>query len=180
MIRARLVLMGVMITGMAGLGACHRTPDREEEARAVAASGFVPPVTQAPDPMPGQRNATPLSAYAGRYPRDAVDGVTFYDRTEVANALIDLVPEEKIRREMTGREATQAPIFARGDRVAAHGCAPHDCDGRNWTLLVAVDGDAEKARMCLHDAATMQDRSRWTSRRETRMRPGGCPQGQES
>ncbi len=161
---------------IAGVTACSGTPDRGEEANAVAASGFVPPVTQAPNPVAGQRNVTPLTAYAGHYPRDAVDGVSFFDRTEVANALIDALPDEKLRHEIVGRDVTQAPIFRQGDFIAAHGCAPHNCGDRNWTVLIALDGNVENARVCFHDAATMKGNSRWSSRRDTAERPGGCPQ----
>jgi hypothetical protein len=158
------------------VAACGRTPDRAEQSREIAASGFVPPVTQAPAPIEGQRNGTPLTAYAGHDPRDAVGGVSFFDRTEVANALIEAVPEEALRHAMTGREATATPVFLSDGRVAAHGCAPHDCADRHWTVMIAADGNVEKAAVCYHDARTMGDASRWSTRADTKMRPGGCPQ----
>lgn len=146
------------------------------DGNAAAPAAFVPPVTQAPDPVPGQRQTTPLTAYVGHYPRDAVDGVSFFDRTDVANSLIDAVADAKLRSLVTGREAVQVPIFRRGKYVAAHGCEPHNCDGNNWTVLIAADGDRDLAAICHHDAVTMGDASHWTTRGGGRRRSGACPQ----
>lgn len=155
------------------LAACGGgVPDANEAAPAA----FVPPVTQAPDPVAGQRNTTPLTAYVGRYPRDAVDGVSFFDRTEVANILVDTVPDADLRATMIGREAVQTPIFRSGSRVAAHGCEPRNCADHHWTVLVAANGNADAAAVCHHDAETMRDASQWTTRRGSERRPGGCPQ----
>lgn len=145
-------------------------------ANETASAAFVPPVTAAPDPVAGQRNTTPLTAYVGRYPRDAVDGVSFFDRTEVANALIETVSDADLRATMIGREAVQVPIFRLGSRIAAHGCEEHDCDGRNWTVLVANDGNIAAAAVCHHDAETMGNASQWSTRSGRERRPGGCPQ----
>lgn len=137
----------------------------------------MPPVTRAPDPLPGQRQSTPLGAYVGHYSDDAVDGVTFYDRTEVAGLLIDAVPEEPLRRTIVGRDATTVPIVRIGSRIAAHGCEAHNCADHNWTVLVSADGNRDAGTVCYHDAATMQGSSRWTTRAGTEKRSGDCPQG---
>ena len=163
------LLFAVLTLVLAG---CGGSPDGNEKASAA----FVPPVTEAPEPVEGQRNTTPLTAYVGRYPRDAVGGVSFFDRTEVANALVDAAPDDRLRDLMVGREAVQTPIFRLGSRVAAHGCEPHNCAGHNWTVLVAANGDVDAAAVCHHDADTMGDASRWTTRRGGERRPGGCPQ----
>ena len=154
------------------LAGCGGAPEADEAAPAA----FVPPVTQAPEPVAGQRNTTPLTAYVGKYPRDAVDGVSFFDRTDVANVLIETVPDGALRDLIIGREAVQTPIFRLGSRIAAHGCEPHNCDGRNWTVLIAADGNFDAAAVCHHDAETMGDTSRWTTRRGGQRRPGACPQ----
>jgi hypothetical protein len=147
----------------------------DDDPRAVAPSGFVPPVTQAPAPVAGQANTVPLTAYVGHHPRDAVDGVSFFDRTEVANALIEAVPEAELRHRIIGRDAGQRPIFADGPRIAVHGCDTARCDTRNWTVFVAADGDANTAAFCYHDARTMGEASRWTTRAGTGRRSGACP-----
>lgn len=141
-----------------------------------AAAAFVPPPTQAPTPLPGQAHTNPLTAYVGKYSTDAVDGVGFYDRTEVANALTDAVGDAAVRRRFTSRDAVTVPIFATRDgRVAAHGCQPHDCAATNWTFVVASDGS--RAEACYHDAETMAGTSRWyAANAAPKSRPGDCPQ----
>lgn len=137
---------------------------------------FVPPATRPPTPLPGQVQSTPLSNYVGHYPNDAVDGVGFFDRSEVANLVVDLVPEEGLRRTIVGREATTVPIARVGSRIAAHGCEAHNCADRNWTVLVAADGNLDGGSVCYHDAESMGDASRWSTRAGTERRPGTCPQ----
>jgi hypothetical protein len=147
--------------------------DREAPAAGNAASGFVPPTVQAPAPLPGQAQSNPLTAYIGRYPGDAVDGVGFFDRTEVANALIEAVPDPQLRRVIVDREATTTPIFASNGRIAAHGCEPHNCSDNNWTFMVRANGTGGAA--CHHQA---QDggSSRWyAGNSKPTRRPGACP-----
>jgi hypothetical protein len=149
---------------------------RKSEQPAPGAENFVPPVTQAPTPVAGQAQTTPLTAYVGHYPNDAVDGVSFFDRTEVANALVEVEPDAAVRRLVTGRDATTVPIFAQGQRLAAHGCEAHNCAGHNWTVLIAADGDRDKAAICVHDATAQPGTSRWSNRSGSQQRPGDCPQ----
>lgn len=155
------------------LAACGRASDAPPE-NAVAA--FVPPPTQMPTPLPGQAHGNPITAYVGKYPDDALDGVGFYDRTEVSRALIDAVGDDDVRRRFIAREAVTVPIWqAKDGRVAAHGCRPHDCADANWTFLVAADGSRGEA--CYHDAATMGATSRWyAAGAAPKSRPGDCPQ----
>ena len=135
--------------------------------------GFVPPQTQAPAPLPGQEHGNPITAYVGKYPSDTVGGVTFFDRTEVSNALISAVGDLKLRRMITTRGGTGVPIFMSNGRIAAHGCEPHDCADHNWTFLLAPDGT--RAEACFHDAAAMGETSRWYANSAPVARPGNCP-----
>lgn len=141
-----------------------------------AAAAFVPPPTLPPKPVPGQEHSNPLTAYVGKYPGDAVDGVGFYDRTEVARALVDAIGDETIRRHFTSRDAVSVPIFrARDGRIAAHGCEPHNCDGADWTFFVSADGMQGTA--CYHDVEAMGATSRWYApNTPPALRPGDCPQ----
>lgn len=168
-----LLLPFAMLALSATLAGCGK---KEPDVSEAAPGNFVPPVTRAPTPVAGQANRTLLSAYVGHYPQDAVEGVSFFDRTEVANALIDSVADEKLRHRITGRDTVAVPIFATGGMIAAHGCEPHNCGDHDWTVLVPGDGDRSKAMVCHHDAATMGDTSRWMSRAGTQSRPGDCPQ----
>jgi len=142
----------------------------------AAATAFVPPPTQPAKPLPGQDHSNPVTAYVGKYPGDTVDGVGFYDRTEVARALLDTVGEDAVRHRFTARDAVTVPIYQTKDgRIAAHGCEPHNCDGKDWTFLVAPDGSRGEA--CYHDGDTMGATSRWyVAGAAPTSRPGDCPQ----
>ena len=140
------------------------------------AARFVPPPTLPPKPLPGQEHSNPITAYVGKYPGDAVAGVGFYDRTEVSRALIDAVGDDALRHRFTAHDAVSVPIFHTKDgRIAAHGCESHNCDGKDWTFLVAPDGTRGEA--CYHDGETMGATSRWyAAGSPPKSRPGDCPQ----
>jgi hypothetical protein len=160
------------------LAACGGEHTTDVAVNNAAAAAFVPPSPQLPKPLPGQAHAEPLTAYVGHYPGDAVDGVGFYDRTEVARALNDAVGDERIRRRFVSRDAVTVPIVHTADgRLAAHGCVAHDCADTDWTFVLAPDGSHAEA--CYHDADTMGTRSRWFApNRAPAMRAGDCPQEQ--
>ncbi len=141
----------------------------------VAPGNFTPPGTARPTPIAGVAQVNPLTAYIGHYPGDAVDGVSFFDRTEVASALHDAVGDQKLVQRIMSRGAVTVPIFARGrNGLAAHGCTPHDCADNNWTFL--MDLKTAKAQVCYHDRDTMGDRSQWYMGGAPVTRPGECPQ----
>lgn len=141
----------------------------------VAPGNFTPPGTARPTPLAGVARVTPLKAYIGQYPNDAVDGVTFFDRTEVAGALHDAVGDQKLVQRIISRGAVTVPIFAMGATgLAAHGCTPHDCADNNWTMQ--MDMKTGKAQVCYHDRDTMGDRSQWYMGGAPVTRPGECPQ----
>ncbi|MGU3389595.1 hypothetical protein [Sphingomonas sp. M1A8_2b] len=161
------------------LGACGR---KDDAANTVSASGFTPPETRAPTPIPGQAQTTPITAYVGKYPHDAVDGVGFFDRTEVATGLVDAVGDAKLRETIRGRSGPETPVFTinrnvgkpgGGPRIAAWGCEQHNCSDRNWTVL--VDPKGGKTEVCYHDAAKMAARSEWYSGGAPELRDEPCP-----
>lgn len=168
-LRSATLLLPLLVVACGGGG-------KGENADNAAVAGFVPPPTQGPTPLPGQAHTNPTTAYVGKYPGDAVDGVGFYDRTEVSRALIDAVGDEKVRRRFTAREAVTVPIWqAKDGRIAAHGCEPHNCGDVDWTFLVAPDGTRGEA--CFHDGEAMGGTSRWyAAGRAPVSRPGDCPQ----
>jgi hypothetical protein len=77
------------------VGGCGRNDDPTKTA---SPSGFVPPETRAPKPIAGQAQTTPITAYIGKYPHDAVGGVDFFDRTDVATGLVNAVGDAKPSR----------------------------------------------------------------------------------
>ncbi len=160
----RRLLLGTALL-LAGCGG-------EKADTALAASNFTPPATQLPKPLPGQAQTTPLTAYVGKYPHDAVGGVDFFDRSDVANGLIAAVGDATLRRRVRDRSGPETPIFERGTQIAAWGCEAHNCGDHNWTVLVEPDG---KTEVCYHDTAITGDRSRWYAGGAPTLRPGACP-----
>lgn len=144
--------------------------DRDRpDANATAAAGFEPPATQAPAPLPGQAHTQPLAAYVGHYPDDPVDGVNFFDRTEVATALDQAVTDPALRRAVVRADGPRTPIFRAGNRVASWGCEAHNCGDHNWTLL--VDPATGKGELCAHEGG----RTLWRAGGPPETRPGDCP-----
>jgi hypothetical protein len=153
---------------LAGCGGGEQAPEN-----GLATGNFSPPAPQMPKPLPGQAQTTPLTAYVGKYPHDAVGGVDFYDRSEVANGLIAAVGDAPLRTRIRGRTGPETPIFRRGRQVAAWGCEAHNCGDHNWTVL--IDPTGGKTEVCYHDTATMGDRSRWYAGDAPVLRAGACP-----
>jgi hypothetical protein len=164
----RILLLSLLLVPLAACGQKEETTNRAMEVNATA---FVPPPVVRPKALPGQDDRPPLDVYVGKYPHDPVDGVGFYDRTEVANALIDAVGDEAMRRRIAG-EATEVPIFTAGERIAAWGCEPHNCGPNHWVFLLRRDGTGGEA--CHHTDA-MGGASRWYAGGAPVMRPGDCP-----
>jgi hypothetical protein len=154
------------------LAACGREADTARNE--ANAQGFVPPAPVAVKPMPGQASLTSLDAYIGHVPRDAVDGVMFFDRTDVATALVAAVKDEKVRREFREGDGDAKPIFERGKSVGIWACTAARCAGHNWAFF--VDRDTGRGEACYHDAATMGATSRWYAGGiKPAVRAGACP-----
>ncbi len=165
------VLLSPVLLSALFLAGCG---DDAEPAVGTNVAAFVPPATQPAVPIPGQAQTTPLTAYVGRYPRDAVDGVGFFDRTQVATAIDGVVPDATLRRAIVRADGPTTPIFRVGDRVASWGCETGNCDDRHWTVLVDPDGRGE---VCYHDTATMGTASRWYTATGPALRQTACPSG---
>jgi hypothetical protein len=152
------------------VGGCGRKDDPTSTA---APSGFVPPEARAPTPIPGLAQTTPITAYVGKYPHDAIAGVDFYDRTDVATGLVHAVGDAKLRETIRGRSGPATPIFKLGTRVAAWGCEEHNCGDHNWAVL--IDPKDGKTQVCHHDAATMGQGSDWYAGAAPARRAQSCP-----
>ena len=166
----RAIAMVALPILAAGLGGCTKKDDPTDT---LAASNFTPPQTRAPTPLPGQAQTNPLTAYIGKYPHDAVGGVDFYDRTDVASGLVTAVGDAKLREMIRGRSGPATPVFKMGERVAAWGCEEHNCGDHNWTVI--VDSKAGKTQVCYHDAAKMGTRSDWYDGAAPVRRAETCP-----
>lgn len=163
----------LLIPLMLAVAACGKR--EAPAANDAAAAAFVPPPVQRAKPLPGQEQRRPLTVYVGKYSGDAVEGVGFFDRTEVAQALFDAVGDEGLRHRVTARDSVTVPIVQLPDgRIAAHGCTPHDCADSNWTFLLMQDGS--RGELCVHDADRNRSASYWYAGSAPHVRPGDCPQ----
>ena len=111
------------------------------------------------------------AAIGGRM--NAVGGVDFYDRTDVASGLVTVVGDAKLRETIRGRTGPETPVFKLGKRVAAWGCEQHNCGDHNWTVI--VDPTHGKTQVCYHDAATMGAKSDWYDGAAPARRSETCP-----
>lgn len=164
-------IMTLLACGL--LAGCGNRGDKADMGNQAVAQGFVPPAAQRATPLPGQVQTTPLTAYVGKNPNEAVDGVNFLDRTEVALALDDAVGDAAIRRSVRSGAGPRTPIFAAGRRIASWGCEQHDCADRNWTLL--IDPTDGKGEVCYHDARLTGAGSRWYAGGAPVARSQDCP-----
>jgi hypothetical protein len=116
-----------------------------------------------------------LGVYAGKYPRDPVDGVSFLQHPRVRAAIEAAVPNASIRAWILERAGQQTPIALRGDRLVSWGCEARNCNDHEWTIF--IDRAGNSAEICYHVAETMGDRSRWfRSGGPSELRPEeGCP-----
>lgn len=114
-----------------------------------------------------------LSAYVGKYPRDAVAGTSFIASPQVRAAVEAVVPDEAVRSWVLRENTTQTPIVLRDGRLLSQACEPHNCGDHNWSIL--IDSAGTTAEVCYHEAS-MADQSRWyAAGRAPEMRPGNCP-----
>ena len=118
--------------------------------------------------------APDLSAYEGKYPSDAVDGVTFLAHPSVVAGVGATLADRALQKTVLSEETVQSPITAKDGVLRADDCEPHNCGDHNWSIL--IDAASGSTEVCYHDAAsTGEDESRWyLAPGKTEMRPGTC------
>jgi hypothetical protein len=119
--------------------------------------------------------APDLAVYAGKYPSDPVDGVSFLRHPRVRAAIAAAVPSASIRAWLLERAGQQTPIALRAGRLVSWGCEARNCNDHEWTIFIDLAGTS--AEICYHVAETMGDRSRWfLTGRPSELRPDdSCP-----
>ncbi|MDZ3832566.1 MAG: hypothetical protein U0S50_12245 [Sphingopyxis sp.] len=101
----------------------------------------------------GTEDATPeaspaaapaLSAYVGKYPWDKVDGVDFLHHPAVVAAVRRSVSDPEIRDSLLVETAksTAGPIIESEGRLLMSAFEPASGGDVNWSILMALDGDA--------------------------------------
>ena len=121
----------------------------------------------------GGANHVDLSAYVGKYPPDAVNGVRFLEHPDVRGPVEAVLPSADIRRWIFGNTGPQTPIAARGTLIISHGCEAHNCSDRNWT--VHIDQSDGSAQVCYFELQEMGQQSRWYTSQGSELRNEECP-----
>ena len=125
-----------------------------------------------------------LSAYAGKYPFDAVGGHPFFENPKVA-ATLDAAVGHDIA-EWVGDLEVGSPIELQDDGLIASVCETNNCPGNNAALAISTAG--ELIALCLYsltgEIGTIPGKAHWIGPRlEKDLDPlregGGCPRDGE-
>lgn len=114
-----------------------------------------------------------LTAYVGKFPFDAVGGVTWHDHPMVTAGIRKTVIDAAVRRAMQSPGGPSAPIATYQGKVGSWGCQQHNCGDHQWAVL--VDPKTGATDVCYHNAEQTGEASRWFlagGGQETR--PGNC------
>jgi hypothetical protein len=118
--------------------------------------------------------ASDLSGYEGKYPSDAVGGVSFLNDPAVVAGVEKAVPDRSVRKWVLDPNSVQTPISRTRGLVRSDACEPHNCYDHNWAIL--IDPGSASTSVCYHDADAMpEDQSRWyLASGKSGMRSGTC------
>lgn len=184
MLRARLIAP-FAVAGLA-LGACSQEAPTPEAPKADVAAKAA---SEAEAPAP-QRD---IASYVGEYPSSGTKGAdapkdkdaqaagkaaadSFMGNSKVVAAMFKLALPAAARGAVTS-PSTEVPVFKSGNMIVAHGCTPHNCGAKNWTLAVSEDGG--KALVCTFEAKEGQTSGTaiWYDGKDpVAKRAEGCPQ----
>jgi len=116
-----------------------------------------------------------LTIYAGKYPSETVEGISFLRHPRVRAAVEAAVPDAGARAWILDRAGQQTPIALRAGHLVSWGCEAHVCNDHEWTIF--IDSAGTSAEICYHVGRTMGDRSRWFhTGRPSELRPDeSCP-----
>ena len=116
-----------------------------------------------------------LGVYAGKYPIDPVDGVSFLHHPRVRAAVEAAVPDAGTRAWILDRADQQTPIALRAGRLSSWACEAHNCNDHEWTIF--IDPAATSVEICYRVGERMGTRTRWfRTGAPSQLRPiEGCP-----
>ena len=99
-----------------------------------------------PPRTPRTQAAPPLSAYVGKTPLEAVDGVTFLNHPLVRAAIDRSGAPNEASALARSRDTVTSPIMEVQGRILSRGSAPASGGDVNWALLISLDG--QRAAVC--------------------------------
>jgi hypothetical protein len=114
-----------------------------------------------------------LSAYVGKWPFDAVNGIKWDDNPIVKAGIEKTVSDAAVRKAMTNLDGPSSPIEMYKGKVSSWSCEAHNCGDHQWNVM--VDPKTGAADVCYHNEAKTPGQSRWfLASGKVDMRPGNC------
>lgn len=157
---------GEAVAGDAAAGAdaaSDATAAASPEAAASPATGgaAAPAATSAATETAAARPAGggDLSAYVGKWPFDAVNGVKWNDNPVVKAAIDKTVTDAAARKAIHTLDGPASTIELYQGKVASWSCEAHNCGDHQWNVM--VDPKSGAADVCYHNEARTPGQSRW-------------------
>ncbi|PZQ23900.1 MAG: hypothetical protein DI569_02725 [Sphingopyxis macrogoltabida] len=158
----RLLLVTVAVATLAacgtnaGEGAAGESGAGEDGVAAPAG----PAVSADADADPAAPATTAnFAAYVGKYPFDAVNGVSWNDNPAVKAALAATIKDSALLKTITDTPGPSAPIELVDGKVTAWACEQHNCGPHQWAVL--IDPATGAADVCYFNEATSATEARW-------------------
>ncbi|WP_324742238.1 hypothetical protein U8326_02975 [Tsuneonella sp. CC-YZS046] len=141
-------------------------------ADGVAAPTAAPAATETPAAKPAGGGGD-LSAYVGKWPFDAVNGVTWNDNPAVKAAIDKTVTDAAVRKAIHTVDGPASTIELYQGKVASWSCEAHNCGDHQWNVM--VDPKSGAADVCYHNEAKTPGQSRWfLASGKVETRAGNC------
>lgn len=139
-------------------------PGEGETASAAASDTAKPAATAAAPATPEASTAKgggagDLSAYVGKWPFDAVNGVKWNDNPVVKAAIEKTVTDPAARKAIQMVDGPASTIELHQGKVASWSCEAHNCGDHQWNVM--VDPKSGAADVCYHNEARTPGQSRW-------------------
>jgi hypothetical protein len=156
------------------LAACGTNADKAaadapkgDSPTATAPTGNPPDASAAKTAPTGPTETSPLpptagsklASYAGKYPFDKVDGVTWNDNALVKAGIAATVKDAAVLKAITTTPGPSSPIEIRDGKVVAWSCEQHNCGSHQWS--VHIDPRTGATDVCYFDEAADPAKARW-------------------
>lgn len=120
--------------------ACSAAETEAPQGAAPASEAASPVVAVTPEASTKAQAAPPLSAYVGKYPFDAVDGVMFVDHPLVRAAMERSGAPAEALDYLRNDDTMVVPIREMDGRLLSRGFEAASGGDVNWGMLISLDG----------------------------------------
>lgn len=154
-----------------GIADAASTEAADATSTETAAPAATPAATETAAAKPAPSGD--LSAYVGKWPFDAVNGVKWNDNPVVKAAIDKTVTDAAARKAIHTLDGPASEIELYQGKVASWACQAHNCGDHQWNVM--VDPKSGAADVCYHDEAKTPGQSRWfLASGKVEMRAGNC------